>query len=366
MLNNLDPGTERIPQALPATAGGLPTGNPVTPATGPSRDQSAANKPGPTADPTFGPTTAPTTGPSSGASRGPTPGSTSGPTPGTTAGPTPGTTAGPTGKPTSKPTGKPTGTFPPDQTTGNIRIYYNSSRGDHIARSATLISQGFRPTSLSLSAGERYTTVWVKQSGPDLRTFAGLGPDATKRFIGKTMAAGYRLKLIVGLGPVTHATYAGTLVKQDAAPYNASFWRMTKAQFRDNLRVYGDRGRYTLRWVSAYGPPGERRYAAVWEPNVDTAEWTATVDLTWTKHQQTVDRMRAQGFRPTLVTGTTDRHYTAVWRKESTPYVHYGDLTPDAYRTKLAQLTPKGYYPSALQLTGTAQDPHLTAIWSPR
>ncbi|MFI6391724.1 protein kinase [Nonomuraea sp. NPDC050540] len=266
---------------------------------------------------------------------------------------------------TRPPTAGPASPYPKERTTGNVRIYYNLPRAAHAARAAKLVAAGFQPTSLSLAPGERYTAVWVKRQGPAPRLFHGLNPDAAKRYLTRAMAAGYRLKLIAGLGAWENATYAGVMVKQDGAAVNHSFWRMTKAQFQDKLRHYQDRGRMTLRWVSAYGPASDRRYAAVWEPNVDTAGWRATVDLGWAQHKRAYDRLHARGYRPTMVAATPDRRYSAVWRKESSAYFHYGDLTPDAYRTKLRQIAPKGYYPAALQVSGTADHPFFTAVWAP-
>ncbi|NUR93519.1 MAG: hypothetical protein HOY71_56400, partial [Nonomuraea sp.] len=64
-----------------------------------------------------------------------------------------------------------------------------------------------------------------------------------------------------------------------------------------------------------------------------------------------------------MVTATADRRYTAVWQQDTRAYVQDADLTPDAFRQKLAAL--KGVYPAVLQVAGDANHPVYTAVWAP-
>ncbi|MFI6501551.1 protein kinase [Nonomuraea typhae] len=257
---------------------------------------------------------------------------------------------------TRPPHAQPAGPYPEAVSTGNIRTYYNLSRAEHAARATQLTAAGFRPVSLSLVTGERYTAVWAKRPGPKLRMFHGLSQEAAERFLARASAEGYRVELIAGLGAGKRTTYAGALVEQRG---NHASWGMTEARFRAKIRHY--QTRMSLRWVSAYGPPGDRRYAAVWSPG--RSAWRTTLNLDWATHARTHRRLRAQGYRPATVAATPDRRYSTVWRKDGRPYLHYGDLTPAAYRDRLK--AAKGYHPAVIQVSGTARRPVFTAIWAP-
>ncbi|WP_181019756.1 protein kinase domain-containing protein [Nonomuraea typhae] len=257
---------------------------------------------------------------------------------------------------TRPPHAQPAGPYPAEVDTGNIRTYYNLSRAEHAARAAQLTAAGFRPISLSLVTGERYTVVWAKRPGPKLRMFHGLSQEATQRLLARASAMGYRVELIAGLGAGRRVTYAGALVKQRG---NHAFWGLTEVRFRAKIRHY--QTRMTLRWVSAYGPPGDRRYAAVWSPG--KTAWRTTLNLDWATQERTHRRLRAQGYRPATLAATPDRRYSTVWRKDSRPYLHYGDLTPAAYRDRLR--AAKDYHPAVIQVSGTARRPVFTAIWAP-
>ncbi|GAA4063036.1 hypothetical protein [Nonomuraea soli] len=249
---------------------------------------------------------------------------------------------------------KPRSAFPAEATTPTTRVYYNFSRAKHQARMAELVVEGFRLTSLTLSRGERYTAVWTRAPGPQQRFFTGLSSTATSRFLAESVKQGYRIKLIAGTGSWRRARYSGVMIRQ-RTPYNLCFWRLTEKQFVARNRAIRARGDHTLRWVNVYGPPGDRRYAAVWEPDEGAQEWTTTVDQSWS----TVRRwQRAHpDHRPLTVAASPDRRYTVVWRKAKARTFMYGD----AARVRTA---PRGYRPVSVQVAGTAARPYFTALWT--
>jgi hypothetical protein len=219
---------------------------------------------------------------------------------------------------------------------------------------AELVGEGYRLTSLSLSRRERYTAVWTRTRGPQQRLFAGLDPQATRRFLAQSMKQGFRVKLIAGAGDGRRARYAGLMIKQ-RSPHNLCFWRLTKKQFLKLNQRLLDRGRHTLRWVNVYGSRGDRRYAAVWEPDTDAVEWTTTVEQTWGQVRRW--QRKHPGHRPLLIAATPDRRYTVVWREGRSKVFMYGDATA-------VKAAPRGYRPVSVQVAGNSARPYFSALWT--
>lgn len=176
---------------------------------------------------------------------------------------------------------------------GDPRIFVETFDGSTaVGHTLTAQQTDYQP-SLSNFAEDRYAGIWELGNGPPFAAAHNIGPDEYQRRFDSFLASGYRL---------VH--------------------------------------------VNAHSLDGADRYAAIWEQS-QGPNWQARHRLTADQHQQAVDTLLAQGFRPVRVCGYAINdvdHYASIWEARPGPalQIRHG-LTADQYQQTFNDLLAQGY-----------------------
>ncbi|MGH8550752.1 MAG: hypothetical protein ACRERU_19555 [Methylococcales bacterium] len=124
--------------------------------------------------------------------------------------------------------------------------------------------------------------------------------------------------------------------------------------------------------LSASGPPGDARYAAVWVQRPGPA-WIAVHNLDANQYQARFNELTGQGFAPILVTATggyNDATFAAVFEAGVTsPWYARHQLWWDpsaginSVKFENQRAFDQGYIPRCLAVYGTPSDALFAGVW---
>ncbi len=230
-----------------------------------------------------------------------------------------------------------------------------------------LTAQGYRLTHVSgygIGGQDRYAAIWEKRGGPAWVARHGLSSAGYQAEFNKLTAQGYRLTHVSGYGVGGQDRYAAIWEKRGGPAWVARH-RLTSAGYQAEFNKLAAQG-YRLTHVSGYGVGGQDRYAAIWEKRGGPA-WVARHGLTSAGYQAEFNKLTAQGYRLTRVSGYgvggQDR-YAAIWEKRGGPAWHarHG-LSSPAYQAAFDKLVDQGYRVTRVSGYGVGGQDRYAAIW---
>lgn len=176
---------------------------------------------------------------------------------------------------------------------------------------------------------------------------------------------GYRLNWVDGYTDGGDLEF--NLVFRNNSPRRAwrSHRRMTGAQYQQRFDDYKADG-YRLTHVDSYVDDGAIRYAAIWE-KVAGPPLVAYHGLTAAAHQQRLEDLVEQGYRPRIITPATrngTRRVTALYLKTAVgSWEARSFLTPAEYQAKFNANKAAGRRLIYLNAYPHGGSPRITAIW---
>ena len=122
-------------------------------------------------------------------------------------------------------------------------------------------------------------------------------------------------------------------------------------------------------WVSGYTVGGLDRYASIWEQRPGPA-FVLRHNLTSAQHQQTMEDLVPQGFRPTCVSGYTvggqDR-YASIWEQRPGPaFVLRHNLTSAQHQQTVEEQFAQGFRPTCVSGYGVSGQDRYASLWEQR
>jgi hypothetical protein len=239
--------------------------------------------------------------------------------------------------------------------------YHNYSSSASAAKARSLMKQGYRPISFSVSnaANPRYAGVWVKDPGSQFAIYQDMSASGYQRRFNALRAKGFGPAVVSATGPARHPVFAAIWEKKSGK------WMarhgLTPDEFR-RLNRSADRDGYILTSVDAYGTPGDLRYAAVWSADSAGLSWTCTYGKTSSQNKREFDARLARGYRPTDIAVEPGGTYTTVWVKDHTPFYAYQGMSASGYQNRFDKLNAKGYFPVQVD----AEDGAYSGVWEKR
>ncbi|MEV4468886.1 hypothetical protein [Nonomuraea sp. NPDC049504] len=239
-----------------------------------------------------------------------------------------------------------------------FRAYSGASPSAHQAHFESLRSRGYRPITVSVSAGPKYAAVWVKSGGPAWISRSGLSEASFKARFDEYLAQGYQPISVSATGPAGRATFAALWEKRSERFF--SRMGLTGAQFAaQNRKAHADG--YVPVSIDMYGTPSDPRYVAVWRKS-EGGGWYYSYGKSFAGHKSFFTKRTAEGYRPTAVAvGPGGTRFAAVYRKDGVrPWHHYIDTSASAYQRRFDSLVARGLRPVQVNI----EDGVYASVWT--
>ena len=176
---------------------------------------------------------------------------------------------------------------------------------------------GYRLSHLSaydVRGKDYYAAIWEKKSGPAWVSKHRMTATQYQQEYNNRKAQGYRLTQVSGYALNKSARYAAIWVKS-SGPSMRTHHGMSSASYQSKFNTYAKQG-FRLSCLSGYTVNGKDYYAAIWEKKAGAAQ-SARHRLSAANYQQEFDNHTYTAYRPVLVTGYTiggKARYAAVWQ----------------------------------------------------
>jgi ribulose bisphosphate carboxylase small subunit len=260
---------------------------------------------------------------------------------------------------------------------------HNLTSAQHQQLVTDLLAQGFRPTCISgyaIDGQDRFASIWEKRPGPELVARHNLTSAQHQQLVTDLFAQGFRPTCVSGYAVDGQDRFASIWEKRIGPDFYASLWVKTSGpellarhnltsaehqQLVDDLLVEG----FRPTWVNGYTVTGQDRYASIWEKRPGP-ELVARHNLTSAQHQQLVTDLLAQGFRPTCLSGYAvdglDR-YASIWEKRPGPeLVARHNLTSAQHQQLVTDLLAQGFRPTCVNAYVVDGQDRYASIWEKR
>ena len=192
---------------------------------------------------------------------------------------------------------------------------------------ASLPAQGFRPIAVSAhdtAGGIRFTSIWQKTQGPEVRARHGLTPAQWQEQVDTLPAEGFRPVDLCGYTEAGQVRFA-SIWERETTPEWVARHGMTAGEYKQQFDHWAAHG-FVLRRVSGYPDGGQTRYAALWSRG-PALTWQGRHGLDAAQHQAEFDALAQRGYRLVKVNGYPEAgtvHYASIWHK---PYLSARDET---------------------------------------
>jgi ribulose bisphosphate carboxylase small subunit len=229
---------------------------------------------------------------------------------------------------------------------------HNLTATQHQQTVEALFAQGFRPAWVSgycVLGEDRYTSIWVKQPGPAMVARHNLSSDQHQETVEQLFAQGFRPICVSGY-TVDGQDFYASIWEQSSGPEVVTRHNLDGDQHQETAEQLFAQG-FRPTCVSGYGSDGQQRFASIWVKSAGP-ELVARHRLTGPEHQQTVDQLLGQGFRPTCVSGYAvdgQDFYASIWVKTTGPdMVVRHNLTSAQHQQAVEQLFAQGFRPTCV------------------
>jgi hypothetical protein len=166
-----------------------------------------------------------------------------------------------------------------------------------------LVGQGFRLVDVSgyeVDGQDRYAAIFEQRPGPAFVARHGLTNQQYQAAFDEFVGQGFRLRRVSGYA-VNGQDFYAAIWEADGGPSFAARHNLSNPDYQAAFDEFVGQG-FRLRQVSGYNVNGKDRYAAIWEADGGPA-FTARHGLNSDQYQRTFDRVVAEGFRLTNVSG---------------------------------------------------------------
>ncbi|KAF1929737.1 beta-lactamase/transpeptidase-like protein [Didymella exigua CBS 183.55] len=237
-------------------------------------------------------------------------------------------------------------------------VFFDINGAEVETRIAKLKAEGYQPTSLNIHGSPndaKYAGIWIKQNGSAYETILGANKTVYDAWLDQWKANGYVSTHVSATGSASNAIFAG--VMQDMS--SAVNW--TQLCGLDNPYLYQNAtldSPMTIKGVSMYGNPNERRYCILGHENTDNHQQTV-----WYQRDAVVrdyktlaaEETSKRFWRPVYIDLAEDLLLTPIFDDTSVgQWTVFTDLTTSALHSEIASQKAKNMYPIHISGAGSA------------
>ncbi|KAF2184566.1 hypothetical protein K469DRAFT_688576 [Zopfia rhizophila CBS 207.26] len=247
------------------------------------------------------------------------------------------------------------------------RAYYGIDTAEHEKRSNTLKADGYRIISLSVygsPSNVNYAAVWARREGVPFETIFGADETTYNTWHESWRAKGYVSTHISVTGTADNAIYAGVMEQLQITNWTQkcglkSPWTYENATGGIDMTIKG---------VSVYGTPSDRRYCILGFENVGNQQqtvWYATASFIYNYQDVYAAETQKRFWRPTYLDISEDHIITPLFDDTSVgKWASLDSLTESQLADEINKQAAKGLFPIHLQGGGIGADARFTAIFA--
>jgi CubicO group peptidase (beta-lactamase class C family) len=253
-----------------------------------------------------------------------------------------------------------------------FRAYHNANAAQHQAWVNTLAPEGYNPISLSVygdPSNALYAAVWVQGPSPAWLALHNVDGAGYQNWINTQVEPqGYRVAIVSVTGSGNNLVFAALAIK-DGAGWVARHG-MTDGDGSDPNSFVSWQNTalgngMILTSVAIYGSPAARTYAATWETNAGTVQWSWIQNVDQASYQNYFNGFTMIPTRPAYTAVSSDARYVGLFRNDSIgPWISRHGLSSSQYQAAFDQYVAEGYYPICVQGGGTTANPVFAAIFA--
>jgi CubicO group peptidase (beta-lactamase class C family) len=252
-----------------------------------------------------------------------------------------------------------------------VAAYHGLDAVTHRQRGNELAAAGLRPVALNVSgdqADPRYAAVWLERPGPPWKAVQDLTSSEYQARFEELTGQGYALTIVTATGPVGSERYAAVFEGGVHPPWFAGRrLRWGPATDPDTITHQNNRAGvegYIPRCLTVYGDPSDRRFAGVWVKNTDAVLWSwwfAGPDLP----RRLSDALAGAGMRPAAFSVAPDGVILSVFRGDRVGDWHERqDLTADEYQAESGRRAAAGLRPIVVAAGGAGDRARYSAVFA--
>lgn len=231
-----------------------------------------------------------------------------------------------------------------------------------------LSDKGYRLTvtcSYEVNDQVKHAGIWIKKEGPPWCAYSGMTSIRYQNRFNDLVDEGYRLALVNGYSVKGEDRYTAIWVKE-SGPKWITYHNLTSSQYQDKFDELVNSG-YRLVHVSGYSVRGEDRYAAIWTKETGP-KWAAYHNLTSEQLRSRYDELHDQWYHLTCICGYEvegQARYAGIWiKKGGRGWYAYSSLTMDQYQNKFETLANRGFRPTYINGYVINNEEKYATIWA--
>lgn len=249
--------------------------------------------------------------------------------------------------------------------------YHGLDAATHQQRVNDLAAAGLRPVALNVSgdpADPRYAAVWLERPGPPWKAVQDLTSSEYQARCEELTGQGYALTIVTATGPVGSERYAAVFERGVHPPWFARHrLRWDPATDPDTITHQNDRAfvkGYIPRCLTVYGDPSDRRFAGLWVKNTDAVLWSWWLTRP-EAHRRFTDALASGGMRPAALSVATDGAILSMFRGDQVgTWSEQHDLTAAEYQAESDERAAAGLRPIVVAAGGAGDRARYAAVFA--
>ena len=249
--------------------------------------------------------------------------------------------------------------------------YHGVDAATHQQRVNDMAAAGFRPVALNVSgdpADPRYAAVWLERPGPPWKAVQDLSSNEYQARFEELTGQGHALTIVTATGPAGDERYAAVFERGVHPPWFARHdLRWDPATDPDTLTHQNNRAfneGYIPRCLTVYGDPADRRFAGVWVKNTDAVLWSWWLTRP-EAHRRFTDALASGGMRPAALSVASDGAILSVFRGDQVGTWHERhDLTAAEYEAASDKRVAAGLRPIVVAAGGASDRARYAAVFA--
>jgi CubicO group peptidase (beta-lactamase class C family) len=250
--------------------------------------------------------------------------------------------------------------------------YHGVDAGTHRQRVNDLAAAGLRPVAINISGDPgdpRYAAVWLERPGPDWKVVQDLPSGEYQARFDELTGQGYAPTILTATGPAGSERYAAVFERGVQPPWFARHrLRWDPATDPDTLTHENSRAfaeGYIPRCLTVYGDPSDRRFAGVWVKNTDAVLWSWWFVNGPQAYQRFMDALARGGMRPAVLSVASDGFILSVFRGDRVGDWHERqDLTAAEYQAESDRSAAEGLRPIVVAAGGVGDRARYAAVFA--
>jgi CubicO group peptidase (beta-lactamase class C family) len=253
--------------------------------------------------------------------------------------------------------------------------WHGKTLNEHCTLRDDAAKKGYRFLSLSIhgTAGDpRYTAVMIKRAQVVAqRDFPFMTEAEWQATFSDQAQKRYGPMILTATGPAGAARFAAVFQPQSPVPLTRH--RLKNGEDTDLETIQGMNKKakldgLILRWADSYSDVVNPRFTAIWTPNTDKTIWNADGTLeTVEQYQARFEAQHSGWARPTLVTPNASNVYFSHFvDNQIGGFVARHNMSGAKYQEEFDTWTPKGYFPICVQAGGSGSSTRYAALFVKR